>query len=52
MAGPSEAALYGMVTTAYFFLFMYRYNKGMIVTDARAMVNIALTFMLAQPLCR
>ncbi|XP_076824326.1 uncharacterized protein LOC143470226 [Clavelina lepadiformis] len=51
-AGPNEAAQYGMVTACYFGIFMYRYRQGLIVTDRRAMVNIAVLFMLAQPLCR
>ena len=46
MASPSEGAMYGMVTTVYFILFMYQYNKERIVTDKQALVNIALTFML------
>ena len=51
-SGLNETALYGIVTTIYFSIFMYRYNKGQIVTDKRAMFNITMVFMFAQPLCR
>ena len=50
--GPNEAAQYGMVTACYFGLFLYSYNKGYIVTDKRAMINVVLVFILVQPLCR
>jgi len=52
MALPNETAVYGMVTAAYFFLFMFRYNRGQVTTDTRAMVNVVVLFMVAQPVCR
>uniref|UniRef100_H2Z4E7 Uncharacterized protein n=1 Tax=Ciona savignyi TaxID=51511 RepID=H2Z4E7_CIOSA len=46
------AAQYGMVTAAYFGLFMYRYNKGYVHTGKRAIINIMVLFVVVQPLCR
>ncbi|XP_078487462.1 uncharacterized protein LOC104265804 [Ciona intestinalis] len=45
-------AQYGMVTAAYFALFMYRYNRGHIYTGRKAIVNIMILFVIVQPLCR
>ena len=47
-----ETGYYGVVTALYFGAFMYRYNKGLIVTDRRAMVNVIWVFVLSQPICR
>ena len=47
-----DTARYGVVTAVYFFVFMYRYNQGLILTDRRAMINVVWVFMLSQPMCR